>query len=363
MLRRSFGAAAGAPFKSVRIMRTGSNNIQENLALEQFLFNFEGLKVPTLILWRNDKTIVIGKHQNPWKECFLDRIEADGVILARRKSGGGAVYHDLGNLCFSFLTPIFDDKVAPLDTRNKNNEIIIKALQKFDIKANVSGRNDLEVDGKKFSGSAYELDLGGKFTQKKALHHGTIMLDLNFSSLSKYLNPSKPKLKSKGISSVVSRVINLKDLNPDIDYLKVENELEKEFKKQYDWCQPENIFVEKPLEYNSKVKEIYEKWADKSWVIGETPEFTNNMETRFDWGTVDVYVVVNKGVISSAKVYSDCLVPDFIDTLTDELNSKHYSYSKEGIEELTDILSFKFEGNEANQKIISDLRNWLIKEL
>jgi lipoate-protein ligase A len=97
---------------------------------------------------------VIGKHQNPFKECYMNRIEQDKVEIARRKSGGGAVYQDLGNTCFSFFIPIYDE-TSPLDTRVKNNEVIINALSSLDIEAKISGRNDLEVDGKKISGSAY----------------------------------------------------------------------------------------------------------------------------------------------------------------------------------------------------------------
>jgi lipoate-protein ligase A len=340
-------------------MYTGSNNIAANLALEQHLYSHEPLKTPTLLLYSNDKTIVIGKHQNPWKECFLDRIEQDGVMLARRKSGGGAVYHDLGNLCFSFLTPVFDEKTAPLDTRKKNNEVITRALKHFGIDVKVSGRNDLEANGRKFSGSAYQLDLGGKFTQKKALHHGTILIDLKMGELSKYLNPSKPKLKSKGIDSVISRVINLKEINPEITKDAIQQALRKEFLSEYLWCSSTDETVHDPLSYHDNVKTIYQQWTAKEWVLGQTPEFTNNFETRFDWGIVDVYLEVKGSEILSAKVFSDCLIPDLIDTLNDELNSKAYHYTSESVDHLADILRFKFDSQELHLKAIEDLRKWI----
>ena len=348
----------------IRIFDIQSQNIHQNLALENYLFNHDQLKYPTLLLWRNDKTIVIGKHQNPWKECYLDRIERDGVVLARRKSGGGAVYQDLGNTCFSFLTPIFEENVAPLDTRKKNNGIILAALRTLGIEGTVSGRNDLEVNGKKFSGSAYELDLGGKKTQKKALHHGTILLNVNFESLKDYLNPSKPKLKSKGVDSVVSRVINLCELNPSLDHEKVGIALKEEFKRAHPDSEVVQETVLNPFDYNPIVKQTYDKWTDPKWVLGETPEFTNHFETRFNWGTIEFYFQVNEGVISIAKIYSDSLVPDLIDELSAELNSKHYHYSKKGIMELSDIMMFKQDAsNKPNVGIINDIKDFLISNL
>lgn len=362
MLRRCFTSQRDS-FNSVRIVDILSTNIHKNLALENYLFNFEGLKVPTLLFWRNDKTIVIGKHQNPWKECYLDRIERDGVTLARRKSGGGAVYQDLGNSCFSFLIPIYDEGILPLDTRKSNNDIILRTMKGFDIDAKVSGRNDLEVNGKKFSGSAYELDLGGKFSQKKALHHGTILLEVNFGELNNYLNPSKPKLRSKGVDSVVSRVINLKDLNPSLTHQAVGEALKREFKREYDWCQATEETIEEPLAYHPKVGETFQKWTDAKWVIGQTPEFSNNLETRFDWGTVDVFLEVEAGVIVSGKVFSDSLFPGMIDALNDELNSKHYDYSANGFRLLEEILSHRFADNAQVLPMIKDFCNWIIAQI
>lgn len=167
----------------------------------------------------------------------MNRIEEDRVAIARRKSGGGAVYQDLGNTCFSFFIPIYDD-TSPLDTRVKNNEVIINALKTLNVEANISGRNDLEVDGKKISGSAYQLDLGSNTRRKKALHHGTLLLDVKFNDLHNYLNPNKKKLESKGVDSVISRVLNLCSIQPTLTHDKVSTALFESFKRQYDWCEP-----------------------------------------------------------------------------------------------------------------------------
>lgn len=137
--------------------------------------------------------------------------------MARRKSGGGCVYQDLGNSVFSFINPIND--FAKEDFKTMNNEVLLKSIERFGIKGEASGRNDLVVDGKKISGSAYKLKLGRKDgTGRRSLHHGTMLLHLELGALGKYLNPNKKKLESKGVDSVVSRVMNLTEANPKIDH-------------------------------------------------------------------------------------------------------------------------------------------------
>lgn len=170
-----------------------------NLATEEYIFDHCNVVNPTLFLWRNKPTIIIGKHQNPWKECKVQQLEEDGITLARRKSGGGCVYQDLGNSVFSFINPV--EQFEKVDFKTMNNDVLINALQsRFGITAAASGRNDLviekegEVD-KKISGSAYKLRLGNKEGEgRRSLHHGTMLLHLELSALGRYLNPSKLKL-------------------------------------------------------------------------------------------------------------------------------------------------------------------------
>jgi lipoate-protein ligase A len=141
-------------------------------------------------------------------------MEEDGVKLSRRRSGGGAVYHDLGNTCFSFLSPVSPSE-APLNAKNLNNEILIKALASMGFSANVSGRNDILTGGQKISGSAYQISLGrADGSNKKCLHHGTMLINTDPTTIAKYLNPNKEKLRSKGVDSVVSRVTYLQKLSP-----------------------------------------------------------------------------------------------------------------------------------------------------
>ena len=136
---------------------------------------------------------MIGKHQNPWKECRVEEMKKDGILLSRRKTGGGAVYQDLGNTCFSFFNP--DSSQGKIDFKALNNALLIEAFRNLGVTTEASGRNDLTVDGKKISGSAYRLNLGGKEGRgRKTLHHGTVLFSVDTNALQKYLNPNKKKL-------------------------------------------------------------------------------------------------------------------------------------------------------------------------
>lgn len=158
----------------------------------------------------------------------MQKLEEDKVVLARRKSGGGCVYQDLGNSVFSFINPIED--FGTQDFKTLNNELLIDALKQFGIAAEASGRNDMVVDGRKISGSAYKLKLGRKDgSGRRSLHHGTMLLDLELGALGKYLNPNKKKLESKGVDSVVSRVMNLSEANSTINHDTFCSALEKSF--------------------------------------------------------------------------------------------------------------------------------------
>ena len=162
----------------------------------------------------------------------MQKLEQDGVTLARRKSGGGCVYQDLGNSVFSFINPI--DDFAQQDFKTLNNEVLIRSLEAFNIVGEASGRNDLVVDGKKISGSAYKLKLGKKDgSGRRSLHHGTMLLDLELGALGKYLNPNKKKLESKGVDSVISRVMNLKEAAPDITHDSFCQALERAFLEKW----------------------------------------------------------------------------------------------------------------------------------
>jgi len=176
------------PKSKVSVILSGSNDIFLNLATEEWVFNNTNPEKQILYLWQNSPSVIVGKHQNPWLECHLKRMEEDNVVLARRYSGGGAVYQDLGNTCFTFMTSKENFSIE------KNMDILIQSLQNsFGIKSEKSGngRNDIVVSGKKISVSAY------KKSNDRALHHGTMLVNVDMDAIEKYLHLSKEKKTEK----------------------------------------------------------------------------------------------------------------------------------------------------------------------
>ena len=175
-----------------------------NLALEEYLTDTVGEDTCILYLWQNKHTVVIGRNQNAWQECRTTELERDSGTLARRLSGGGAVYHDMGNLNFTFSL-----RTQDYDLR-KQQSVIVEACRSLGIPAEISGRNDILTNGCKFSGNSFYSHAGCSF------HNGTLLVNVDMANLGKYLTPSKTKLESKGVASVRSRVINLTELKPDL---------------------------------------------------------------------------------------------------------------------------------------------------
>ena len=163
-----------------------------NLSIEEYLLDNYARDNAVLYLWQNAHTVVIGRNQNAWRECRIENLERDGGKLARRLSGGGAVYHDLGNLNFTFLLPRLEYNL------HRQLAVIVDAVKGLGIEANFSGRNDILAEGKKFSGNAFY------HGRQASYHHGTVLIDVDMSRLSMYLNVSKAKMESKGVRSVAS---------------------------------------------------------------------------------------------------------------------------------------------------------------
>ena len=298
----------------------------------------------------------MGRHQNPWKECWISKMKKDGIKLARRRSGGGAVYQDLGNSCFTFINPIHKGELA-LDTAKKvNNKILLKALKNLGIEAEVSGRNDILCDGSKISGSAYKVNLG----KNRTLHHGTMLLHIDLGALANYLNPSKPKLKSKGVDSVVKRVMNLQEISPDLNHAALCSEIETEFMAHYS-----NSIVHREilslgkLAQIEKIKNTYNELKSDDWLYVQTPEFTNQYENQFIWGGMDFYVEVKNGMITNGRVYSDCLYPDFIDFVNKLLAEGGFRYNSEGKTAFCHKLREKFT-EEPISGYVDDLEKWIL---
>lgn len=260
--------------KKIYIIETADKNPYHNLALEEVLLRAICKNECILYLWQNERTVVIGRNQNAANECRISALEGDGGHLARRLSGGGAVYHDLGNLNFTFLLASEDYDL------DKQNEIILGAVRKLGLKAEKDGRNDLTIDGRKFSGHAFYHSGGNSY------HHGTIMVDVDREPLSHYLNVSPLKLSAKGVRSVRSRVVNLKELDSSITVEGVARALRESFEELYGMKAEE--ISEEEIERLAGLDEAIERFSSDEWIYGRAKPLPYIREARFDWGTVRV---------------------------------------------------------------------------
>ena len=263
----------------------------ENLAREELLLS-RAQDCCILSLWQNENTVVIGRNQNPWKECRCALLEQEGGRLARRLSGGGAVFHDRGNLNFTFLLPEEDfDK-------GRQTEVLLRALRGLEIPAERSGRNDLLAGGRKFSGHAYYHHEG------RAYHHGTLLVEADLEKLGRYLAPSPAKLRAKGVDSVRARVCNLRELAPTLTIPALKAALTAAFGEVY------GLPVE-PLEpetlAGSALTALTARYGSWDWNFGQRQPFDLACEGRFAWGEARLELRVEAGLIQSARVYTDAM--------------------------------------------------------
>jgi lipoate-protein ligase A len=263
-----------------------------------------------LYLWQNEKTVVIGKNQNPWKECKLAELSEDGGKLVRRLSGGGAVFHDLGNLNFTFLATKENYNVE------KQLEVILKAVRHLSIPAEKSGRNDITVEGRKFSGNAFFSD------GVHCYHHGTILIKVDMSMLSHYLNVSREKLVSKGVASVRARVTNLTEYVPELTVDRMCCELVEALGEVYEVA-PVELSMSKLQ--SQELQKLEEKFASWEWILGKKMEFNYSIDRRFSWGNIDLEFVVDEGRINSCRAFSDALETNYCDKLSAALNGCIFS--------------------------------------
>ena len=272
-------------------LRAPSGDAYENLARDELILNELAPGSIVLYLYVNTRAVIIGRNQNPHMECDIGRMEADRVQLVRRVSGGGAVYHDEGNLNYSFIASenAYDEA--------RQTGVILKALRALGIEAEVSGRNDLTVNGFKFSGNAF----AGRGNNRQ--HHGTLLISSELGVFSRYLTPPPAKLQAKGIKSVRARVGNLNELAPGLTVEKAAEALKAAFAAEYGSPRPYMLDAEQA----GRLHSLRQKHASREWLDGETPEFDITYEGRVSWGTVRVCLNVARGVIQECRVYSDSL--------------------------------------------------------
>lgn len=276
---------------------SADNNVHKNIALEKVLFDTIAEDEVIMMLWVNSSCIVIGKNQNIYSEVNLEAAQDDGVLLSRRFSGGGAVYHDCENLNFTFIA----------HNKNYNAEeqtaIIINALSSLGVSAETNGRNDIiESGGRKISGNAY---LNNATTK---LRHGTLMCGVNIDKLTKYLTVSAEKLAAKGVKSVKSRVCNLHELVDDISVKKIEKAIMQSAEKTFGTTMKKIILTNEQADMRD---EYYDLLSSHAWVFNKKDKVINKITRRFDWGCVELGLL-SQGENLAFTLYSDGLDTDHI---------------------------------------------------
>lgn len=278
--------------KKLRYIISDSTNPYQNIALEEYLLLHTRPEECVLYLWQNRKTVVIGYNQNAWKECRVEELEADGGFLARRLSGGGAVFHDLGNLNFTFLVRKDSYSVE------RQTEVILRAVRSFGMDAVRTGRNDLTVEGRKFSGNAFYRS--GDF----CYHHGTILIQADKQEMARYLNVSREKLQSKGVESVKSRVENLTQYQPSLTVEQMQKALLAAFAEVYGGIPEAMAKEEIPAQEWKAGEQRFSSW---DWLYGRKLPFNFEVTRRFAWGEVLVRLEISEGMICNAAIWTDAL--------------------------------------------------------
>lgn len=274
----------------------GINDASTNLSIEEYALRNLSFDHDYLLFYINAPSIIIGRNQNTLEEINHEYVEKHNIQIVRRMSGGGAVYHDLGNLNFSFIT---NYDTQSLHNFKKFTDPVVHVLQKLGVNAEYSGRNDILVDGKKISGNAQYS------TVKRMFSHGTLLFDSELSEVANALNVKMSKIQSKGHKSVRSRVANISEfLKKPMTVLEFREALLKGLTEEDENFQIYRL-TEKDWEGVNKLRE--EKYGNWDWNYGRSPKFDIQRVRRFPIGEVDFRINVEKGLIKEVKIYGDFL--------------------------------------------------------
>ena len=289
-----------------------SNNAYYNLAAEEYLIdNFDE---DIVMLWRNDNTVVVGKNQNTIEEIDSRYVEEHSISVVRRLTGGGAVFHDMGNVNYTIIQPYQEGLFS---NYAYFTEAVRDFLQGLGISAELSGRNDLMIDGKKFSGNAQCVRKG------RMMHHGTLMFSSDVKDISGALTPNRKKTESKGVKSVQSHVTNISSHLPD-DRMSVEDFMDRlyhYFLRRF----PEAVPYELTQEDKTAIQQLTdEKYSTWEWNYGASPAFAVNVSHKYDFGLVDVRLNVARGRIREIRIFGDFFGIRSISELEDLLVGTEY---------------------------------------
>ena len=295
-------------------INSNSTNPYFNFALEYYLLNEFTKHDSFFMLWRTEPTLMVGRYQNTNEEINSDFVKENSINVVRRITGGGTIYTDLNGWQFSFINKKIKSSKMKIDFKTYI-EPVIEALAEIDVTAYFNDRNDILIDGKKFSGNA-------QFLRKdKVLHHGSILFDTDLETLVRALNVSDEKIISKGIKSVRDRVTNVKDYIADknIDSVQFRDVMLNSFLKS---CSSEYILTEVDIKRVHEIQEeIFENW---DWIYGKNPKFNISKSNRFEGGLVQVQLDVNNGVIESCNIHGDFFAQGKIENITTKLVGTPY---------------------------------------
>lgn len=292
-----------------------SNDPAYNVALEAYAFQKLTDIDEIFILWINEPAIIIGRHQNTIQEINKEFIDKNGIHVVRRLSGGGAVYHDLNNLNYTIISNNTQEGAFDFQTFSKP---VIDTLAKLGVKAEFTGRNDLEINGQKFAGNAQAYYKG------RMMHHGCLLFDVDMSVLGQALKVSKDKIESKGIKSVRARVTNIVDhLSDKITVQEFSDAILAQMKEEY----PE---MDEYVLSDAELSEIQamrdNQFATWDWTYGKAPEYTIERGVRYPAGKITTYANVENSTIKSAKIFGDFFGVKPVDDIEKMLEGVRYDY-------------------------------------
>ncbi|WP_062352183.1 lipoate--protein ligase [Bacillus kwashiorkori] len=312
----------------------GIHDPQINLAIEEYILKHLDINESYLLFYINEPSIIIGRNQNTIEEINTEYVEKNNLKVVRRLSGGGAVYHDLGNLNYSFITK---DDGDSFHNFRKFTEPVIKALRKLGVNAELQGRNDIIVEGRKVSGNA-QFSTGGRMYT-----HGTLMLSSELENVASALKVKKEKIESKGIKSVRSRVANISEfLQEPMDIEDFRLYLLKSIFEEQGGEVQEYVLGEKDWEKIHEISE--ERYQNWDWNYGRSPKFDIQHSKRFPIGSIDVRFNVEKGIVQSCKIFGDFFGVGEVKDIEEKLTGIRYDRS-EFAKALADVEVKHYFGN------------------